>query len=146
MNQINRWIILVLSITALTLSGCAQKSALVEKIKPAQLEAIEGTSYKRIILTQKASERLGIETAPVSNKLVDGSEQKVIPYAAVMYGLQGETWTYINPEPLIYQRQTIVIKTIQGDLAVLSEGPAPGTMVVTVGAAELYGTEVGVSK
>jgi hypothetical protein len=30
---------------------------------------------------------------------------------------------------------------IDGDRAILSDGPAPGTEVVTVGAAELLGTE-----
>lgn len=60
--------------------------------------------------------------------------------------MQGETWAYTNPEPLVFIRQSIIIDFIEGDLAVLSEGPATGTAVVTVGAAELYGAEVGVSK
>jgi len=33
-----------------------------------------------------------------------------------------------------------------GTMAVLDHGPAPGTRVVTAGAAELFGTEFGVGK
>jgi hypothetical protein len=71
---------------------------------------------------------------------------KVVPYDAVLYGVHGETWVYSNPEPLVYVRLPIVIDFIEGDLAYLSEGPEVGTAVVTVGAAELFGTETGVSK
>lgn len=35
---------------------------------------------------------------------------------------------------------------IDGDLAVLSHVPPAGTQIVTVGAAELFGTEFGVGK
>jgi membrane fusion protein, multidrug efflux system len=74
------------------------------------------------------------------------SEQVVIPYAAVVYGMQGETWTYTNPSPQTYVLQAISIDYISGDVAILSEGPSAGTQVVTAGAAELYGTEFGVGK
>jgi hypothetical protein len=77
---------------------------------------------------------------------VQGPLRKVVPYAAVLYGVNGETWVYSNPEPLVFVRQPIVVDYIEGDLAILSEGPETGTEVVTVGAAELFGTETGVSK
>ena len=38
-------------------------------------------------------------------------------------------------------RAPIQVASIQGDTAVLSDGPAPGTEVVTVGGEELLGTE-----
>jgi hypothetical protein len=92
-----------------------------------------------VILTEKAAQRLDIQTAPIG-------AGNVIPYAAVLYGLNGETWTYTNPEPLVFVRQSIVIDRIEGDSAFLSEGPDTGTAVVIIGAAELYGAEVGVKK
>ena len=138
MKHINRLIIAVLIIAGL-LSACAPKSTNVEKIQPYQLEVIEGSDFQRVILTEKASQRLDIQTAPVR----DGN---IIPYAAVLYGLNGETWTYTNPEPLVFVRQSIVIDHIEGDSAFLSEGPDTGTAVVIIGVAELYGAEVGVSK
>ncbi len=73
-------------------------------------------------------------------------QYKVVPYAAVLYGVNGETWVYTNPEPLVFVREAIAIDYIEGDQAFLSEGPQAGTAVVTVGGAELFGTETGVSK
>ena len=108
------------------------------------VEPIEGSEYSRVILTEKAVERLDIQTAKVST--MDGSQNKVIPYAAVMYGLEGETWAYTNPEAQVYIRQSIVIDHIDGDMAILTDGPDVDTPVVVVGASLLYGAEVGVSK
>jgi hypothetical protein len=73
-----------------------------------------------------------------------GSEgpQKVIPYSAVFYDAKGNAWAYVNGQPLSYQRQPIAVERVVGDLAVLSDGPAVGTAVVTVGAAMLHGCEV----
>jgi hypothetical protein len=70
-----------------------------------------------------------------------GGPQKVVPYSAVIYDFKGSAWTYTNPAPLTYVRHPIDIEYIQGDLAVLKDGPATGTSVVTVGAAELMGVE-----
>jgi hypothetical protein len=70
-----------------------------------------------------------------------GKPQKVIPYAAVLYDPHGNTWTYTNPEPLVFVRHRIEVEFIEGDRAVLREGPAVGTTVVTAGAAELFGVE-----
>ena len=138
MKHIYRLFIAILIIAGL-LSACAPKSTNVEKIQPYQLEVIEGSDFQRVILTEKASQRLDIQTAPIG-------AGNVIPYAAVLYGLNGETWTYTNPEPLVFVRQSIVIDHIEGDSAFLSEGPDTGTAVVIIGVAELYGAEVGVSK
>jgi len=75
-----------------------------------------------------------------------GALRKVVPYAAVLYGLRGETWTYVRTEPLVFVRQPITVEYIQGDLAVLTDGPAVGAAVVTVGGAELFGIETGIGK
>lgn len=75
-----------------------------------------------------------------------GEKRKIIPYAAVMYDAKGNTWVYTSPEPLVFIRQPIQIETIVGDEVLLVDGPPTGTAVVTVGVAELYGTEFGVGK
>ena len=87
-------------------------------------------------------QRLAIQTVAVRDTTVGGAERKVIPYAAVLYDTQGNTWTYINSEPNIFVRHPITVDDIDGDEALLSDGPASGTSVVTDGAAELYGAEV----
>jgi hypothetical protein len=70
--------------------------------------------------------------------------RKVIPYSAVLYDLHGNTWAYARVEPLTFERALIVVDYIEGDLAVLAEGPPAGTEVVTTGAAELFGAESGI--
>ena len=142
----NRWVILVVAVAGLLLPACAATTTTSTKVNPATIEQIEGSEFKRVVLTEKAAERVGVETAPVQEGESNGSQRLVIPYAAVMYGLTGETWTYTNPEPLVYVREPITIFNIKGDLAYLVKGPPAGTSVVTVGGAELYGAETGVSK
>jgi hypothetical protein len=252
--------VLVLIIAVLQLSACTQTSDTPGKPEPAHLEPIEGTDLSRVVLTEKAAERLDIQTAPVleeqvtRNRRVGGqvvalpeaeggdlgevwvrvllnesdlnqvdqgqpvlvlllddedeaegwtaeadegpgvddpedkdedededdlgeevaeelyylidsaghslaagqrvfveltllgsaTQLKVIPYAALLYDLHGETWVYTSLEPLVYVRHPIVVDYIDGDLAVLSEGPPAGTEVVTAGAAELFGAEFGI--
>ncbi|MBU0665189.1 MAG: hypothetical protein KJ990_11680 [Proteobacteria bacterium] len=74
--------------------------------------------------------------------LGSNEKQKVVPYSAVYYDGKGNPWVYINGKPFTFERQRITIKRIVGDLAVLSDGPAIGTPVVTIGAALLYGAEI----
>jgi hypothetical protein len=84
--------------------------------------------------------------APVREEQVNGAARKIIPYAAVIYDLQGKTWMYTSPEALTFVRQAISVDYIEGDNVVLTDGPAVGTAVVTVGVAELYGTDTGIGK
>ena len=75
--------------------------------------------------------------------LSSGQVRTVIPYAALIYGVDGDTWTYTNEEPLSYVRYPVTVDYIDGDTAVLLDGPEAGVEVVTVGAAELLGVEFG---
>ena len=82
--------------------------------------------------------RLRVEL-PISGGV---GKQKVVPYSAVYYDAKGVAWVYINPKPLVFERQRIAVERVVGDAAVLGEGPAVGVPVVSVGAALLYGTEI----
>jgi len=146
MQRRTRWMMLVLIMAALPLAGCARKAAGATTEKPAVVEEIAGSEFKRVTLTEKAAQRLDIQTAPVREEQVDGARRWVVPYAAVIYGLHGETWAYTNPERLVFVRHTLDVERIEGDLAILLAGPPVGTAVVTVGGAELFGAETGVSK
>jgi hypothetical protein len=137
MKRISYWILLVLILASL-LSACAPKTSAPTKIDPVKLEPIEGTDFKRVILTEKAAQRLNVQTAEVSGE--------VIPYAAVIYDTEGKTWVYTSPAPLTFVRASIVIDHIEGEQAILSQGLDLGTSVVTLGVSELYGAETGVSK
>jgi hypothetical protein len=69
----------------------------------------------------------------------------VIPYSAVVYDTDGSTWTYVNTAARTYVREPVTVTAIQDQVALLSAGPPVGTAVVTVGAAELLGTEYNIS-
>jgi hypothetical protein len=257
MDRISKFMAVALVLIAVPLlAGCGNRD-IPDNVDPARVEEIPGSEFKRVIITEKAAERLEIQTVPIAEKpvlrkrmvggeivalpqgeatdggpvwarvsltesdvsqvdlgqpalvlaldrdddenqgwlaepdegpdrddpedidlpgedlaeelyyLIAGSDpslvagqavlveqvlsapealRKVVPYAAVLYGVHGETWVYSNAEPLAFVRQPITVDYIEGDLAILSEGPPVGTAVVTVGAAELFGTETGVSK
>jgi hypothetical protein len=139
-----RWtVMLILIIAALLVAACSQSApeATSEEGGPAQVEHLEGANPSRIVLTEEAAQRLDIQTAPIREEQVSGTQRLVMPYAAVLYDPEGNTWTYTNSEPLTFVRQPINVDRIEGDMAVLTDGPASGTEVVTVGAAELYGSE-----
>jgi hypothetical protein len=131
------WSILIAMLAALSLSACAPAAPVEDEIKPVTLEPITGTDLNRLTLTADAAKRLDVQTAEVRE--VDG--QMVVPYASVLYEANGNTWVYVNIAPLVFVRQAIVIDSINGDEAILSKGPDSGSAVVTVGAAELYGSE-----
>ena len=143
--------VLGLIIAALPLAACqearasAEGEAQVVKDGPAKVEPIERTELSRVTLTAKAAQRLDIKTDSVRESQVTRSGhselRKVIPYAAVLYDATGGVWVYTNPEPLVFVRAPIDVIKINGERAMLSSGPPPGTDVVTVGAAELLGTE-----
>ena len=138
MKHINSWILVTLIFAGLLLSACGANTVAPEKIVPSKLEPIEGTDLSKVILTQKAAERIGVETVSAS-----GTE---VPYAAVIYDIEGNTWIYTSPEPLTFVREQVMIDRIEGDTAFLTESLSGEFSVVTVGVAEIYGTETGVSK
>ncbi len=138
MKHINRLFLVTMIFAGLLLSACGAKTAAPEKIVPSKLEPIEGTDLSKVILTEKAAERIGVETVSASGTSV--------PYAAVIYDIEGNTWIYTSPEPLTFVREQIVIDRIEGDTAFLSESLPGELQVVTVGVIEIYGTETGVSK
>jgi hypothetical protein len=138
MKHITRSILVLFVFAGLLLAACGPSTSTSEKVAPSQLEAIEGSDLQRVILTEKAAERIGLETVTAS-----GME---VPYAAVIYDIEGNTWIYTMPQPLTFVREQIVIDSIEGDTAILSESLPSEFNVVTVGVAEIYGTETGVSK
>lgn len=147
MKQINRLMAMFLIIAALLLSACAERPEEAEgEEKSATVEPLPGTEVSSVTLTEDAVKRLDIQEAQVYDEQISGKQREVIPYAAVLYDPQGDTWVFTNPEPLVFVRQPIKIDYIENDRAVLLAGPPSGTAVVTVGAAELFGAEIGVGE
>ncbi len=112
--------------------------------EPASVEAIEGSDVGKVTVTEEGASRIGLKTEPVrvlTTSSTPTAARTVVPLAAVLYDHTGISWVYTSPESLTYVRQRVVIDHVDGDIAVLRSGPAPGTPVVTVGGAELLGTE-----
>ncbi len=143
MQRRNRWMFVAAILAVVPLSACRQNSGAHQKIEPAHVEHVEGSALSRVTLTEKAMERVGVETTPVREAKVSRSESQrmVVPYSSLLYDPHGKTWVYTSPEPRLFVRHNIEVDYIEGDLVVLSDGPPTGTEVVTVGVAELYGTE-----
>jgi hypothetical protein len=129
---------------AAILAGCA--TATPAETPPAVIKPVAGSPIPELQLTEQAVQRLGIVTQPVRPTTTVGQPtQEVIPYSAVVYDTDGSTWTYVNIAARTYERKPITVTAIDGQTALLSAGPAIGTAVVTVGAAELLGTEYNIS-
>jgi hypothetical protein len=141
----SRWWAVILVVAAAGLPACARSSsfnnAAASDEGPARVEGGTGRDLRRVVLTVQAARRVGIETARV--RAAPG-QRTLVPYAAVMYGAAGDAFVYTNPARLRYVRRPIAIARIEGAAALVTQGPPAGTAVVTVGAAELLGTEYGV--
>jgi multidrug efflux pump subunit AcrA (membrane-fusion protein) len=83
------------------------------------------------------------ERVEVELRLREAEAARVVPWSAVVYDLNGGTWVYESPAPHVFVRRRVQVKRVEGDLAVLASGPPAGTRVVSQGAAELFGTELG---
>jgi hypothetical protein len=143
----SRWWAAALVVAATGTSACASSPSFDSEAAgdegPARVEPMKGTDVQRVILTAQAARRVGIETAPI--RAARGHE-RLVPYAAVMYGAAGDAFVYTNPNGRTYVRRPIAIARIVGNAALVTDGPPSGTAVVTVGAAELLGTEYGVEE
>jgi hypothetical protein len=127
---------------AIPLAACASSSTSEEETGGgATVEPVEGTELRSVALTEEAADRLGIQVAAVA-AAADG--QTTVPYAAVIYDPEGETWAFTQTGEREYVRAPITVDRIDGEVTFLTAGPPVGTEVVTVGVAELYGAEIGV--
>ncbi len=75
-----------------------------------------------------------------------GAKSKVVPWSAVVYDIHGGSWVYVKSAAQSYRRERVLVRAVAGGEVSLDAGPAEGTEVVAVGAAELFGTEFGVGK
>jgi hypothetical protein len=131
---------LVVLACASPLAGCTEvetKSA--AGYEPSKLEATgAGEDRLRVTFTAEGARRIGLRTAAVRRS----GGRLSIPYAALLYDPEGGTHVYTAPEALRFLREPVRVDRIQGDRVLLVTGPPRGTRIVTVGVAEVYGTEL----
>ena len=127
---------LVLAAAALPIAGCTEvETETATGYEPSTLEPVKGNDdLQRVKFTAEGARRVDLQTASV--------RRNVVPYAALIYDPEGKTFVYTSPKPLEYLREEVKVDRIDGDRVLVSRGPPAGTEVVTVGAAEVYGTEL----
>lgn len=139
------WIAALLLLAVLPLAACGGEEEAAAADEPATVELVEGSDdLYEVTLTAEAAKRIDLQTAVVQTEGEGAEERTIVPYSAIVYETDGETWVYTSTDDLTFVREQIVVEEIEGDRAVLSEGPAAGTEVVTVGVAELFGAEHGI--
>jgi len=126
----------------LLVAGCKEVEETSAPVhQPASVEEVAGLDVKRVTFDQAGADRVSLRTAQVRRT----GRGTVVPYAALIYDAQGEAWVYTNPAPLTFQRAKVVVDRIVDDVVWLTDGPAPGTRVVTVGSTEVYGAELDIA-
>jgi hypothetical protein len=142
MSRVGRTL-LVAGAMALVAGACSKSGSAGDAAAnhPAVIERVAGEGA-RVTLTDKAIERIGLETAVIKDApSTSGGAPRMLPNSAVLYDASGRTWAYTTATHGTYVRAPITIDRVVGDQAYLSDGPPSGTEVVTVGAEELFGAE-----
>ena len=126
----------------LLLVGCKEVEEVAAPVhEPAIVENVAGADTKQVTFDEAGAEQVSLRTA----KVVKTRRGTVAPYAALIYDSQGLAWVYTNPEPLTFRRAQVVVDRVVDNQVWIKDGPPPGTRVVTVGAAEVYGAELDIA-
>jgi hypothetical protein len=132
----------VVAIAVATSAGCAEiESVTAEPYEPAALESTGPDKPARIILTDEAVDRVALQTTEVKPL----GKELTVDHAALVFDKAGKPWVFMVVAPRTYLRAAIGIEEVQNNLVILSAGPPAGTQVVTVGAIELWGAELGIA-
>lgn len=91
--------------------------------------------------TLAPGERMGVEVP-----LIGATESLTLPWSAVVHDIHGGTWVYEQTGEHTFVRRRVVVRFARDDVAVLASGPAVGSKIVSAGASELFGVEIGFSK
>lgn len=132
-------------VAALSLSACKEiEEESAEGYQPSKLEAVKGAEddLQRITFTKEGADRVALKTAEVRR----AGAHKVIPYAALIYNDEAKTFVYTSPKLREFLRTAVTVDRIEGSRVLLSDGPPTGTKIVTAGATEVYGTEIGMAE
>ena len=132
----------VVAVAIATSAGCAEiESVTAEPYEPAALESTGADKPARVILTQEAVDRVALQTIEVKAL----GKDLTVDHAALVFDKAGKPWVFSVVGPRTYIRAAVTIKEVQDNVVTLSAGPPAGTQVVTVGAIELWGAELGIA-
>ena len=137
-------LLLAIALVTFALTGCENQtrgsgSAVASSVNKKPVAAADAG---RVQITAEEAKNLGIEFVEVTQT----GDRILAPYNALLYDASGREWVYVSPEPNVFRRAEIKVDAIEGDTMYLAKAPATGTKLVTNGATELYGIELGVGK
>jgi ABC-type oligopeptide transport system substrate-binding subunit len=134
---------LIAGALALALAGCTEVEEFESTNEPTSVQPVKGQDdIQQVTFTADAARRVDLRTSTVRAT----ARLTSIPYAALIYNEDGDTYTYVNRKPLVFVRVLIDVDHIADGRVVLKHGPPLGTRVVTTGAAEVYSAEFGVEE
>ncbi len=115
---------------------------------PPSANALAGTVDLFYALENAASKFSPGHRVSVRLSLDDPDDSLTVPWDAVLHDIHGGAWVYEQLAEGTFSRRRVEVRYVIGNVAYLKPGSAPkvGTVVVTKGAAELFGTEAGFSK
>lgn len=113
---------------------------------PPSANAVNGTADLFYEVDNRQARFRPGERVSVALPLAGEAEGLTVPWSAVLFDVNGGAWVYEAAGERAYRRRRVLIRHVAGDTAVLDAGPAAGSRVVTAGAAELFGAEVGFGK
>lgn len=108
---------------------------------PPTSNPMTGTVDRYFALTADASPFAPGERVLVTLPLREQTSVRALPWSSVFYDASGSAWVYTCEPDHRYRRRRVDVVRRAGELAVIARGPALGSCVVSVGTAELYGTE-----
>ena len=128
---------LALLASGLVLGACSEVESNLRENQPYEVIGPEEAAIKTVKMEDATAALLPVRTTTVRRK----GDRKVVSHNAVIYNPDGEAFVYTKPKAETYIREPIEIVRVNGDDAVLSDGPRTGTTIVTTGSAELLATE-----
>ena len=135
--------VLLVLVAGLLLSGCRQiEEASAATHQPAKVTEVENSDVKQVQFTATGAEQVDLETETARRN----GRHTVVPHTALIYDGQGVPWVYTVTARLTFLRAKVGVDRVVGDRALLSSGLSPGTEVVTVGATQVYGAELGIGE
>jgi hypothetical protein len=103
------------------------------------VELKDHPGHHSITFSTTGAERADVGTTPVTGS---DSERK-LPYAALLYNGDGSTFVYTATGPRTYRYTPIHLeKVVDSTTIVFTEGPKPGTPVVTSGVPQVHGADI----
>lgn len=132
----------VLLLAALGVTGCAEITPTAPAAyEPATVQSTAPDGPAKVTFTAEAAERVDLRTAVVAAR----GNRLAVDYAALIYDKSGAPWVFTVVAPQTFVRVPVEIDRIEHQQVLLHRGPPPGARVVTQGAIEVWGAELGIS-